>query len=122
MKRVTHGMLLFLLSMSVAGVLIAMHGGQRIPEAKPAVTKQDQERLLAIGKKLFIERCAKCHDERGDKPLASGPPLSERDLQEEQIARAVAGRFRDKSDEQKRAVVLYIKSFVKKRGDPRVPE
>jgi len=115
MKKVTLGILLSLLSMSVADVVIARRGGQRISEAKPAVTKEEQERLLAIGKKLFVERCAKCHDERGDKPLSSGPPLSERNLPEGQIARAVAGRFRDKSQEEKRAVVLYIASFMKRK-------
>jgi len=113
MKRVTLGVLLLFLSM--AGLLIAQHDGQEASQTKPPVTKAEQERLLAVGKKLFMERCAKCHDERGDKPLASGPPLSERDLQEEQIARAVAGRFRNKSEEEKRAVVLYIASFMKKK-------
>ncbi len=115
MKRVTVGVFLLLLSMSAVGLLIARRDGQEASQTKPPVTKAEQERLLALGKKLFMERCAKCHDERGDKPLASGPPLSERDLQEEQIARAVAGRFRDKSDEEKRAVVLYIRSFMKKK-------
>ena len=114
MKRVTFGMLLLLQSMSAAGLLIPRHEVQEASQTKSPVLKAQQERLLAVGKKLFMERCAKCHDERGDKPLASGPPLNERDLQEEQIARAVAGRFRDKSDEEKRAVVLYIRSFMKK--------
>jgi len=114
MKRVTFGMLLLFLSMSAVGLLIARREGQEASQSKPVDTKAAQERLLAVGKKLFMERCAKCHDERGDKPLASGPPLNERDLQEEQIARAVAERFRDKSDEEKRAVVLYIRSFMKK--------
>jgi len=41
------------------------------------VTKEDQEKLLAVGKKPFMERCAKCHDERGDKPLKTGPPLTQ---------------------------------------------
>jgi len=113
MKRVRLGVLLLFLSM--AGLLIAQHDGQEASQTKPPVTKAEQERLLAVGKKLFMERCAKCHDERGDKPLASGPPLSERDLQEEHIARAVAGRFRNKSEDEKRAVVLYIASFMKKK-------
>ncbi len=112
MKTVTLGILLLLLSM--AGLLIARREGQeKVPQAKPVVTTEEKERLLAVGKKLFMERCAKCHDERGDKPLASGPPLNERNLPEEQIARAVSGRFRDKPEEEKRAVVLYIKSFMK---------
>ncbi len=113
MKRVTIGMLLLLVSM--AGLLIARHKGQEASQAKRVVTKTEQERLLGIGKKLFMERCAKCHDERGDKPLASGLPLSKRDLPEEQIARAVAGRFWDRTDEEKRSVVLYIQSFMESK-------
>ncbi len=76
---------------------------------------EERARLLAIGKKLFMERCAKCHNERGDKPLKSGPPLSERNLRDEEIARTVAGRFKDAPDEEKRAVALYVSSFMKRK-------
>lgn len=113
MKKVTFGMLLLLLSMSAVGLLIARRKGQEASQSKPVVIEAAQDRLLAVGKKLFVERCAKCHDERGDKPLAGGPPLSERELSDTVLARAVSGRFRDKSDEEKR-VVLYIWSFMKK--------
>ena len=86
----------------------------QVSRAETPLGTEERERLLAVGKKLFMERCAKCHDERGDKPLASGPPLRERELSDDQIARAVSGRFRDKSDEEKSAVLLYIRSFMKK--------
>ena len=36
----------------------------------------ERERVLALGKKIFVERCARCHDEHGDKPLRSGSPMS----------------------------------------------
>ena len=75
------------------------------------LSTEERERLLAIGKKLFVERCSKCHDERGDKPLKSGPPLSERKLSDEEIARPVSGRFKDASQEEKRAVALYNKQL-----------
>lgn len=83
-------------------------GGQKPPST------EDRERLLAIGKKLFLERCSKCHDERGDKALKGGPPLSERKLSDEEVLRTVSGRFRDASQEEKRAVALYITSFTKR--------
>lgn len=76
---------------------------------------EDRARVLATGKKLFVERCSKCHDERGDKALKSGPPLSERRLSDEEIARTVSGRFRDASREEKEAVALYISSFMKRK-------
>ncbi len=61
------------------------------------------------------ERCSKCHDARGDKPLKSGLPLSERKLSNEEIARTVPGRFNDASQEEKRTVALYISSFMKRK-------
>jgi len=60
-----------------------------------------------------MARCARCHDERGDKPLKTGMPLNQRGLSSEQIARAVSGRLRDKTDEERRAVTLYISSLLK---------
>ncbi len=76
---------------------------------------EERERLLGLGKKLFVERCARCHDERGDKALKTGPPLSERNLSDEEIARAVSGRLKGEPEEQKRAVALYVGSFMKRK-------
>jgi mono/diheme cytochrome c family protein len=77
------------------------------------LSERDRALLLAAGKELFLARCARCHDERGDKPLKTGPPLNERGLSSEQIARAVSGRLRDRTEEERRAVTLYISSLIK---------
>lgn len=82
-------------------------------EAKPAGAEKDAR--LALGKKLFVARCASCHNERGDKPLASGLPLAERKLSDAVIEQNVSGRFRSATDEEKRAVIAYVKSFMKSR-------
>ncbi len=74
----------------------------------------ERERLLAIGKELFVGRCASCHNERGDKALEHGPPLSQRKLTREVIERNVSGRFKSATPEQRRAVALYIESFLAK--------
>ena len=87
---------------------------RRVAGIQRPPSTEDRGRLLAIGKKLFLERCSKCHDERGDKALKGGPPLSERKLSDEEILRTVSGRFRDASQEEKRAVALYITSFMKR--------
>ncbi len=70
---------------------------------------------FAVGMAI-LARCARCHDERGDKPLKTGPPLNERGLSSEQISRAVNGRLRDKLEEERRAVTLYISSLMKTKG------
>ena len=87
---------------------------KQVPQAKTP-PNEEHEKLLATGKRIFVERCAKCHNERGDKALPSGPPLNERKLSDEEIARTVAGRLKDSPDEEKRAVALYISSFMKRK-------
>jgi len=49
-----------------------------------------------------------------NKPLKSGPPLNERKLTAEVIARNVNGRFKNATEEERRGVTLYIQSFLKK--------
>ena len=74
----------------------------------------ERDRLLAIGKDLFVARCASCHNERGDKPLEHGLPLNQRKLTREVIDKNVSGRFKSATPEQRRAVALYIESFLVK--------
>ena len=73
-------------------IAIRVPGAGQAPAADQPPSEQERARLLATGKELFLARCARCHDERGDKPLKTGPPLNERRLSSEQIARAVSGR------------------------------
>jgi mono/diheme cytochrome c family protein len=76
---------------------------------------REERILLAKGKELFLARCARCHNERGDKPLKTGSPLNERRLPTDEIARAVNGRLRDKTEGERRAVTLYIASLMKSK-------
>ena len=75
----------------------------------------DTDRLLAEGKEIFIEKCARCHSERGDKPLKTGAPLNERGLSSDVIAQVVNGRLRDRTEDERRAVTLYIASFMQNK-------
>jgi len=95
------------------GAAMRARGVGQAPAAGQPLSEQERARLLASGKELFMARCARCHDERGDKPLKTGPPLNERGLSSEQIARGVSGRLRDKTEEERRAVTLYISSLMK---------
>ena len=94
---------------------IAMHGrsAHQMPTADQSLSEEERTRLLAKGKEIFLERCARCHNERGDKPLKTGVPLNERGLSVDVIARAVSGRLRDRAEEERRAVTLYISSLMK---------
>jgi mono/diheme cytochrome c family protein len=107
--------ILFVVLLAFAGGIAAVHGrstGQSPAHDQPA-SEEERARLLAKGKELFVERCARCHNERGEKPLKTGPPLNERGLSAEVIARAVSGRLRDKTEDERRAVTLYISSLMK---------
>ena len=91
-----------------------MHArGARQEQSDTPLSAAERARLLAKGKELFLARCARCHGENGDKPLRNGVPLSERGLSGDVIARAVKGRLADGTDEERRAVTLYIGGLVK---------
>ena len=107
--------ILFLVLLGFAGGIAASRArstGQSAAQDQP-LSDEERARLLAKGKALFVERCARCHNEHGEKPLKTGPPLNERGLSADVIARAVSGRLRDKTEEERRAVTLYIFSLMK---------
>ena len=87
--------------------------GARQEKSGSPLSAAERVRLLAKGKELFLERCARCHGENGDKPLRTGVPLSERRLSGDVMARAVKGRLADGTDEERRGVTLYIGSLMK---------
>jgi len=96
---------------------IATHtgGADQPPAVDQSQSAGDTDRLLAEGKEIFLERCARCHNERGDKPLKTGAPLNERGLSTDVIAQAVNGRLRDRTEDERRAVTLYISSLMQNR-------
>ena len=95
------------------GIAIRARDADQAPAADQPQSEQERARLLTTGKEIFLARCARCHNECGDKPLKTGPPLNERRLSTDEIARAVKGRLRDKTEEEQRAVTLYISSLMK---------
>ena len=68
---------------------------------------------LALGKKVFMARCAQCHDADGSKELPEGLPLNKRPITDEKLTRNVNGRLKDASEAERAAVLEYIKSFRK---------
>lgn len=97
------------------GVAIHARSAYRAPTADQSLSEEERPRLLAKGKEIFLERCARCHNLRGDKPLKTGAPLNERGLSADVIAQAVSGRLRDRTEDERRAVTLYISNLMKTR-------
>jgi mono/diheme cytochrome c family protein len=113
-RRVTIGALLLAFAgFTAAGVRAGRQAG------KSNAAGDERERLIATGKKIFVEKCASCHDERGGKPLKTGLPLNERALSTDAIARAVNGRLRDRTEDERRGVTLYIASLMKSKDATR---
>ena len=95
------------------GITIYAASVDQAPAAEQLLSDEESVRPLAQGMEIFLERCARCHNERGDKPLKTGAPLNERGLSADVIARAVSGRLRDRAEDERRAVTLYISSLMK---------
>lgn len=115
--------ILFVILLGFVGGIATVHArkADKSPAHNEPLSKEERARLLAKGKDLFVEKCARCHNERGDKPLKSGPPLNERGLSEEVIARAVSGRLSDKTQEERLAVTIYVSSLMKAKDSENSP-
>src|SRR5437899_11215162 len=98
------------------GIASYARGAGQAPAADQSLSHEERARLLAKGKELFLARCARCHDERGDKPLKTGPPLNARGLSTDEIARAGNRRLRAKTEQQRRPVSPYSSSLMKRRA------
>jgi mono/diheme cytochrome c family protein len=103
-----------LLGFAGAIAIYAQGGSQAPAAADPSQTRGEPARTLAKGKEIFAAAgCVNCHNATGDKPLKSGLPLNERGLSTEDIARAVNGRLKNKTEDERRAMTLYIASLMK---------
>ena len=106
------------------GIAVQAQSADQALGVGPSPSTGEADQLLAEGKEIFLERCASCHNERGDKPLKTGAPLNERGLSIEAIAQAVSGRLRNRTESERRAVTLYISSLMQNKdsGKEGVPK
>jgi mono/diheme cytochrome c family protein len=66
---------------------------------------------IETGRRIFVKRCAGCHNAAGDKPLEAGLPLSERSLNRYDTPNNIAGRLPDATAEELAAVERYVRSI-----------
>ena len=92
----------------------AGQGTSPTPAMQGQTPETSDEGALALGKKIFVERCAKCHGEDGKKPVGDGLALSERKLSDEALTRMVRGRLKSSPEREQKAVTAYIRSIQKK--------
>src|SRR5215831_11692648 len=101
------------------GIAIQAPDSDQTPGVGQSPPAEEADQILVEGKEIFLERCASCHNEGGDKPLKTGVPLNERGLSTEAIAQAVSGRLRDRTESERRAVTLYISSLMQNQHSKR---
>lgn len=70
------------------------------------------EGSASLGKKTFVARCASCHGEDGTKSLSDGSFLIERLAPKNDLEAALSGRLRKLPDEERRAVLQYVRDLV----------
>jgi mono/diheme cytochrome c family protein len=68
----------------------------------------------ALGRTLFVDRCAKCHDEDASRKLPGGRSLLERLAPKPDLRAALEGRIKGLSEEEQKAVVAYVASLIAK--------
>jgi len=96
--------------------VLAVTAAMRAPAAPPQPTTDARaDAGDALGKKVFVEKCASCHDADGTKPLDGGPPLSGRGLALEAVQKTVDGRLSSGTAEERRAVARYIVGLMSPR-------
>ena len=69
--------------------------------------------LLEQGKKIFVARCAKCHDNDATKKLPDGTTLLERLAKIKDPEARLGTRLKDPLE--RHAVMLYVDSLLKGR-------
>ena len=51
------------------GMVMHAPGADQAPTAHQSLSEEEPAGLLARGKEIFLQQCARCHNESGDKPL-----------------------------------------------------
>jgi mono/diheme cytochrome c family protein len=95
-------------------LLIATWGLPRAEAAAAAAPTPEQESSIALGRSLFTERCAKCHDEDAGRKLPDGRSLVERLSHRSDLKEALAGRLKGMTEEQRRGILAYVGRLVDK--------
>lgn len=67
--------------------------------------------LLEQGKKIFVTRCAKCHDNDADRKLPDGTTLLERVAKMQDREARLGTRLKD--PQERHAVMIYVDSLLK---------
>jgi mono/diheme cytochrome c family protein len=87
----------------------------------PGQARAADANAIAVGKAVFSEKCAKCHDEDASHPLPDGRSLLDRLRPKPDLAAALSGRIKDLPEEKRQGVVAYVASLLEKSAPKGAP-
>jgi len=93
---------LLLLAFTLTGIVLPLASAK--DASKPDAALRDQ------GKKIFVERCAKCHDADAAKKLPDGTTLLQRLAASKDLEARLGTRL--KQPQERHAVTVYIESLL----------
>ena len=79
-----------------------------------AQQSQDATGPYESGRRIFVSRCAKCHDEDAAKKLPDGTSLVQRLAESKDPDALAATRLRRMSEEDRQAVHTYLNELIKR--------
>jgi len=89
---------------------IALISTTAIASDKDALESRSSSALRAQGKKIFVSRCAQCHDEDASKKLPDGTTLLRRLAKTKDLQARLQTRL--KNAEESHAVAIYIQELL----------
>jgi mono/diheme cytochrome c family protein len=96
------------LSISLLAVFVSLPA---VTADSATASKAANAALLEQGKKIFITRCAKCHDNDANKKLPDGTTLLGRLAKIQDPEARLGTRLKD--PEERHAVMIYVESLLK---------
>jgi mono/diheme cytochrome c family protein len=102
-------LLLLVFVLTCVALAISSSGDASKPDATDAALREQ-------GKKIFVQRCAQCHDADASKKLPDGPTLLQRLATSKDLEARLGTRL--KQPQERHAVTIYIESLLKVTSPP----
>ena len=109
MRQNTRAEAIMKLSVTIALLACAIFLRAAIADSASASDTQ-KAAMFEQGKKIFVARCAKCHDESANKKLPDGTTLLGRLAQSKDPESRLGTRLKD--PQERHAVMIYVDSLL----------
>jgi len=106
------------LSVAISLLWFAVSCQVLVADSRDVASQTDpkESAILEQGKKIFVARCAKCHDADANKALPDGTTLLKRLAQSKDPEARLGTRLKD--PQERHAVMIYVDSLLKSLHSP----